>query len=658
LKGVQRLVENGISVQSVDYDLRTPLHVAIAGRHQEVVRYLLEHGAELHAEDRFGGTPFEEAHRAGVRLGNDPILNIVSGFGGEQEHSSWKTSFSNPFFLTFFTLEIIIGILYAIFSYYAHTASAGSLNELGYEEVMHRIPFYMDVHVMIFIGFGFLMTFLRKYGYTAVGLTFIIGALAIQVFLLFFTFWTNIIESASPWNKLEIDIELLINADFAAGAVLISFGALLGKVSFTQMLLLTVLEVFFYTLNQAVCLKLAIADIGGSMVIHTFGAFFGLAASAVLTPSAARGNKDNAAVYHSDLFSMIGSIFLWIYWPSFNGALSSGNAQHRAVINTVLSLTASVIFAFLFSQFWRKERVFNMVDIQNATLAGGVAMGSAADMAVHPAFALLIGAIAGTISVFGFSKLQGLVESHLHIHDTCGVLNLHGIPGILGAVVSIIASAAASGDAYSFSQLTFIWWDRDQHGAAHQAKLQLAFLVITLGISIITGLFSGILLSKCSYPKKFFVDSQSWETPSRETPYFFDKRGEARHSNERPNAEAPQGAASAAVVAAEGQQLNDLQNKISQLENMLRSQRATLRAQARAIEGMGGRATMTASGRDLEPEDTQSLLRAPVSPSYGQSRVPPSGPNFGGGNQNQNLATMLEALAAKVNFLVEKEKSK
>lgn len=305
-----------------------------------------------------------------------------------------------------------------------------------------------------------------------------------------------------------------------------------------------------------------------------------------------------------------------------------------------------------------------MVDIQNATLAGGVAMGSAADMAVHPAFALLVGAISGTISVFGFSKLQGFVENHLRIHDTCGVLNLHGIPGIIGGVVGIIASAAATGNSYDTSQLVFIWTDRGDRSASSQAKVQLAFLIITLAISIISGLFSGILLSRLPYPKKFFLDSTSWETPAREVPYFFDKRGEARHSNEGPMAQAPAGAASQSVVAAEGVQLNDLQNKIVYLENMLRSQRKTLRDQARAIETLGGGrlASSAALGSSvggipssprgfdgLEPEESASLLSSGA-----------RGGNSGAyaGNNNNNLASMLENLASKVNFLVENQKNK
>ena len=50
--------------------------------------------------------------------------------------------------------------------------------------------------------------------------------------------------------------------------------------------------------------------------------------------------------------------------------LPAGASQHRVVINTVLSLTNSCIGAFLFSKLLRPHYKFDMVDIQNATLAG------------------------------------------------------------------------------------------------------------------------------------------------------------------------------------------------------------------------------------------------------------------------------------------------
>lgn len=41
-------------------------------------------------------------------------------------------------------------------------------------------PGFQDVHVMIFIGFGFLMTFLQKYGFGSVGFNFLIAAFSLQ----------------------------------------------------------------------------------------------------------------------------------------------------------------------------------------------------------------------------------------------------------------------------------------------------------------------------------------------------------------------------------------------------------------------------------------------------------------------------------------------
>ena len=42
-------------------------------------------------------------------------------------------------------------------------------------------------------------------------------------------------------------------------------------------------------------------------------------------------SEKNSASYVSDTFAMIGTIFLWMYWPSFNGALADGNSQHRVL---------------------------------------------------------------------------------------------------------------------------------------------------------------------------------------------------------------------------------------------------------------------------------------------------------------------------------------
>ena len=127
-----------------------------------------------------------------------------------------------------------------------------------------------------------------------------------------------------------------------------------------------------------------------------------------------------------------------------------------------------------------------MEDIQNAVLAGGVAVGSSADLVIGPYASLIVGAIAGIVSVMGYKYISPFLQEKLDIHDTCGVHNLHGMPGILGGIVSAIAIAAASTDTYEK--------DAFDKSFGAQAAFQLLGVAITLAVAIVGGWITGRIL--------------------------------------------------------------------------------------------------------------------------------------------------------------------
>jgi ammonium transporter Rh len=130
-----------------------------------------------------------------------------------------------------------------------------------------------------------------------------------------------------PFEKTQVTIESLILGDFAAGAAMITFGALLGKANLQQLFFLVWLEVMLQSLNEAILADiLKVTDMGGSMVVHAFGAYYGLAACYFFQPTRATGSKNLKTSHLSQEAAAIGSIFLWMFWPSFNGALASGVA--------------------------------------------------------------------------------------------------------------------------------------------------------------------------------------------------------------------------------------------------------------------------------------------------------------------------------------------
>ncbi|NXC13340.1 RHAG protein, partial [Corythaeola cristata] len=322
---------------------------------------------------------------------------------------------------------------------------------------------FQDVHVGIFVGFGFLMTFLKKYGFSSVGVNMLIAAFGLQWGTLMKGFWHT------KGEKICINVKSMINADFSTATALISFGAVLGKTSPVQMLILTILEITIFACNEHLVTEILQAtDVGASMTIHAFGAYFGLAVTLVLyRPGLKNKHENEESTYHSDIFAMIGTLFLWLVWPSFNSALASEETYRiKAAVNTYYSLAACTVVTFAISSLMDQRGKFSMVLIQNATLAGGVAVGTCADLSIHPFAAMCIGSIAAVISVLGFRFLTVSVKDPPLLSFTyCFIGCVHFTPGMQAAALGSTIGIALVGGALTggILKLPFLGQASDQN---------------------------------------------------------------------------------------------------------------------------------------------------------------------------------------------------
>ena len=191
-----------------------------------------------------------------------------------------------------------------------------------------------------------------------------------------------------------------------------------------------------------------------------------------------------------------------------------------------------------------------MVSIQNATLAGGVAVGSSSDLVIEPIGAVIIGAAAGIVSVVGYVYVQPWLEKKIGLDDTCGVHNLHGMPGIMGGLIGGISAGQASDQLYgqsigsvfprrspktpSAAELAVGITAGDGLSAADQAGIQYAALAITLCFAIIGGILVGFIIklpiflppsnkkpSCCTCGEStdrgyWYDDKHFWEVPEEE----------------------------------------------------------------------------------------------------------------------------------------------
>lgn len=346
-------------------------------------------------------------------------------------------------------LQVVIITLYAIFVTYDDNANAKMQNNETNpmdNSVYRDYPFFTDVQVMIFIGFGCLLGFFRFYGFGGMVFNFLTATFTIQWAILvqgFFQFYYD--------GKIHLGVINLVNAEFSCAVTLISFGAVLGKTSPVQLLLMALLEVPLFAVTEWVVLKyLRINDAGGSILIHIFACYFGLGVTFVLyRPVLSKGHAKEITSYHSDILSVMGTLFLWVFWPSFNSALTlKGDDQHRAILHTFIGLSSSTITAFALSALFNKRGKLTMADIQNVTLAGGVTVGASVDMMISPVAAYALGIMGCTACFFGYRYLSPFLAQTMKIQDQCGIHNLHGLTGLISSTAGICAILLAKEETY------------------------------------------------------------------------------------------------------------------------------------------------------------------------------------------------------------------
>jgi ammonium transporter Rh len=92
-----------------------------------------------------------------------------------------------------------------------------------------------------------------------------------------------------------------------------------------------------------------------------------------------------------------------------------------------------------------------------------------------------------------------------HVHDTCGVQNLHGIPGFLGGILSAIVIASYNGQSVNDIYRPYLPFAQqiNVNGRTYtqQAAIQVAGTFMSLGIGAFSGIIAGIIIT-CIYKTK------------------------------------------------------------------------------------------------------------------------------------------------------------
>jgi len=175
--------------------------------------------------------------------------------------------------------------------------------------------------------------------------------------------------------------------------------------------------------------QLGALDFAGGTVVHINAAVAGIVGAYMVGKR--KGYGKESFTPHSLTLTMVGSALLWVGWFGFNAgsALEANGYAALAFINTFLATAAAVLGWCLGEKLLRGKA--SMLGAASGAVAGLVAITPAAGN-VGLMGALIIGVVAGLVCLWGVTGLKKLLGAD----DTLDVFGVHGVGGILGALLT------------------------------------------------------------------------------------------------------------------------------------------------------------------------------------------------------------------------------
>ncbi len=179
-------------------------------------------------------------------------------------------------------------------------------------------------------------------------------------------------------------------------------------------------------------------DFAGGTVVHINAAVAGLVGAYMVGKRIGYGKE--AMAPHSLTLTMVGASLLWVGWFGFNAgsALEANGFAALAFINT-FGATAAAVLAWCLGEAMMRGKA-SMLGAASGAVAGLVAITPAAGN-VGIGGALVIGFLSGFAGLWGVNGLKKLLGAD----DTLDVFGVHGVCGILGALLTGVFNSPSLG---------------------------------------------------------------------------------------------------------------------------------------------------------------------------------------------------------------------